>query len=138
MTARRVEPGQTNPVAFLDDLDARSDGDHRPDALVSGNERERGLQRPIAVRGVQIGVADAAGLGLDDDLTGARSRNFPLPDDQRLSELLDDRRSHLVCHESLLLLLDVVDAYAGASIEVTRTSFLFTNSWMPRLESSRP
>jgi hypothetical protein len=28
--------------------------------------------------------------------------------------------------------------YAGASIEATRTSFLFTNSWMPMLESSRP
>ena len=28
--------------------------------------------------------------------------------------------------------------YAGASIEATRTSFLFTNSWMPRLASSRP
>ena len=30
------------------------------------------------------------------------------------------------------------DAYAGASIEATRTNFLFTNSWMPMLESSRP
>ena len=29
-------------------------------------------------------------------------------------------------------------AYAGASIELVRTNFLFTNSWMPRLESSRP
>jgi hypothetical protein len=29
-------------------------------------------------------------------------------------------------------------AYAGASIEATRTNFLFTNSWMPKLESSRP
>lgn len=28
--------------------------------------------------------------------------------------------------------------YAGASIDATRTSFLFTNSWMPTLESSRP
>src|ERR1017187_8190901 len=26
--------------------------------------------------------------------------------------------------------------YAGASIEATRTSFLFTNSWIPMLESS--
>ena len=29
-------------------------------------------------------------------------------------------------------------AYAGASIELVRTSFLFTNSWMPKPESSRP
>jgi hypothetical protein len=29
-------------------------------------------------------------------------------------------------------------AQAGASIEATRTNFLFTNSWMPMLESSRP
>jgi len=28
--------------------------------------------------------------------------------------------------------------HAGASMELTRTSFLFTNSWMPKLESSRP
>ena len=29
-------------------------------------------------------------------------------------------------------------AYAGASIDSTQTSFLFTNSWMPMLLSSRP
>ena len=28
--------------------------------------------------------------------------------------------------------------YAGESMEATRTNFLFTNSWMPMLESSRP
>lgn len=30
------------------------------------------------------------------------------------------------------------NAYAGASIDATRTSFLLANSWMPMLESSRP
>jgi hypothetical protein len=34
--------------------------------------------------------------------------------------------------------IDTGNAYAGASIEATRTSFLFTNSWIPMLESSRP
>ena len=51
----------------------------------------------------------------------------------RAAEVL--RRS---AHLSPSDLDDGSQAYAGASIEVTRTSFLFTNSCIPRLESSRP
>ena len=42
-------------------------------------------------------------------------------------------------HRELTICRAEVDAYAaGESIGATRTSFLFTNSWMPMLESSRP
>ena len=41
-------------------------------ALMAGNERRRRLDRPVAVGGMQIGVADAAGDDLDQDFARAR------------------------------------------------------------------
>ena len=98
MAAGRVEPRHADAVAFLHDRHARSDGGDAPDAFMAGNERERGLHRPVAVCGVEIGVADAAGLGLDQDLAGAGRGNVPLPQDQRLSELFDDGGVHFAGH----------------------------------------
>ncbi len=61
----------SNPVALLDDGDARSHGGDQADALMARDERgRRGLHRPVAVSGVEIGGADAARFGLDEDLTG--------------------------------------------------------------------
>jgi hypothetical protein len=39
------------------------------------NEREFGLYRPVAVPGMNIGVAHATGLSLDQNLPWARRRN---------------------------------------------------------------
>ena len=62
---------------------------HPADALVPGNEGKRGLQRPVAPRGVQIRVAYAAGFRLDQYLAWADARDIPLPEHQRLSELFN-------------------------------------------------
>ena len=40
------------------------------DALVPGHERQRRLDRPVAVRGVDVGVAQPGGLDADEDLPG--------------------------------------------------------------------
>ena len=79
MTARRVEPGHADAVAFFDDRDARADGGDKSDGLMTRNERQLGLQRPVAMRGMKIGVAHAAGLGLDQDLARARETGCPTP-----------------------------------------------------------
>ena len=50
------------------------------------------LERPVSVRGVQIGVADAASLGLDQDLARSGRWDVQLPEFQRLAELRRRRR----------------------------------------------
>ncbi len=45
------------------------------DALVTGDERRLGLDRPVTLGSVEIGVANAGGCDLDHDLAGARLRH---------------------------------------------------------------
>jgi hypothetical protein len=59
-------------------------------------EGKLGLQRPIAGRGVKVGVAHAAGLGLDQDLARAGCRDINLHEHQRLAEMLDERSLHFL------------------------------------------
>jgi hypothetical protein len=42
------------------------------DAFMAGNERRLGLDRPVAMNGVKVGMADAARRDLDQDLSGPR------------------------------------------------------------------
>src|SRR5450432_2306975 len=100
MTTRRVEPWHTDPVAFLHNRYSRSDGGDQPDGFVARNEWKRGLEWPIAMRGMEIGVANTAGLRLDQDLARLGRGYVKLPKHQRLSELLNNRGLHLVCHGS--------------------------------------
>ena len=55
-------------------------------AFVARNERRRGLHRPVPVRRVDVGVAEARGLDLDQYLAGSRLRDRPILDDQSLLE----------------------------------------------------
>jgi hypothetical protein len=68
VTAGRVEPRYSDPVAFSNNLDTGPDRGNAADGLMTGNERQLWLQRPIACRRMEIRVAHAAGLGLDQDL----------------------------------------------------------------------
>jgi hypothetical protein len=72
MTAGRIEPWHSDPVAFLDDLDTCPDRSNATDRFVTRNERKLRLQWPIARRGMEVGVTYAAGFGLDQDLARAR------------------------------------------------------------------
>jgi hypothetical protein len=47
---------------------------------------------------MQIGVANAAGFGLHQDLAGAGAGDLELPHHQRFAELLDDGGMHCVSH----------------------------------------
>ena len=70
VAARGIEPGDADAVAFLDVRDA---GAHRGDVahtLVARDEWRCGLDRPVAVGGMQVGVTHAARRDLDEDLAG--------------------------------------------------------------------
>ncbi len=56
------------------------------DALVTGHERWAGLDRPVTVRGVDIGVAQAGRLQSDTDLAGAGLGVRTVLEHQRLAE----------------------------------------------------
>ena len=63
-TGRSPSPtSRDRQVAFADGLD-------EPDALVAGDEQVLGSDRPLAARGVDVGVAQPAGLDADEDLAG--------------------------------------------------------------------
>jgi len=98
VAAGRVEPGHPDTVALLYDRYPRADGGDQTDPLVAGNERRHRLHRPVAVGGMKIGVADATGLGLDQNLTGTRSGNVEIAERQGLAELLDDGGVHFAGH----------------------------------------
>jgi hypothetical protein len=69
VSAGETEPRDGDPVALTDLLAGA--GPERlddPDALVARDQRQVGLDRPVAVRGVDVGVAEAvpfAFLALD-------------------------------------------------------------------------
>ena len=69
-----------------------------PDALVTGDERRGRLDRPVAVGGVDVGVAQACGLDLDQDLARAGYWLGHVLDAERFGEIVDD----CCLHEDLL------------------------------------
>lgn len=66
-----VEPLDADVVAELDVLDELAAGDDDAGALVAADERHLGGDGPVAHHGVQVRVADAAVLDVDEDLVGA-------------------------------------------------------------------
>jgi hypothetical protein len=50
---------------------------------------------------VEIRVADPAGFGLHEDLTGTGSRNIELAEHEGLAELFDDGGVHCAGHFSI-------------------------------------
>ena len=64
-----AEPGDRDAVADDNLRHAGSDLLDDPHAFVSGRERRCRLDGPVAVRGMDVRVAEAGGLDPDDDLT---------------------------------------------------------------------
>src|SRR5690606_16961625 len=98
VAAGRGEPGVADRVPHLDPLHPVTDGDDRAHALVAGDEGRRGLDRPVTLCGVQVGVADTGVRHLHQRLVGARLGDVELPDLQRAPELGDDGGAHLLGH----------------------------------------
>jgi hypothetical protein len=67
--AGRVQPGNAHPVAFFHLPDTGPHGYHPAHAFVARDERQGRLYGPVAVHGVQVGVADARSSDLHQDLS---------------------------------------------------------------------
>jgi hypothetical protein len=98
--ARVAEPRHRHTVTDADLMSAVTDGvlagrelRDDADALVAGDERRRGLDRPVAARGVDVGVAQATHLDLDADLPWLERWHRDLLDGQWAAELVHDGRA---------------------------------------------
>src|SRR5476649_1896298 len=99
MSTGGIEPGHTNAVPFFHGRDTRADGGDYADTLMARDERQRGLQRPVAVRGMQIGMTDATGLGLDQYLPSTGRWNVDFLQHQWFAERFDNSRLHFAFHD---------------------------------------
>ena len=98
--ARVVQPRDADGVAFLEAGHAGADRRDDARAFVTRNERQLRLHRPIAVRRMEIRVADAARDDLDQHLAGPRCRDRHFLDRERLAEGADHGRFHRLRHEN--------------------------------------
>ena len=68
-----MEPGRADAVARLKTHSVAADRLDEADDLMAGHERQP-RQLDVALDGVQIGMADAAGANADQDLPGGGAR----------------------------------------------------------------
>jgi hypothetical protein len=97
LAAGGVNPGNAGTVADGEVADGGALLDYAADHFVAEDERELevGIEDgPVAVGQVQIGVADAAGFDLEEDVVGAAGRPRDFLEAQRLLELVEDGSSH--------------------------------------------
>ena len=87
--------------------DAGAYGHHMAHAFMAGNERRVGLDRPVAFHGVQVGMADAAGLDLHQQLARAGSGHRDFLDGQRLAERPGHGGFHGLVHRILRCVVDI-------------------------------
>ena len=85
-----AQPGHGDAIAERHLGNARAQLDDLPDALVPGDEGRRGLDRPVAVGGMDIGVAEPGSLDPHADLAGLERPDRHLLDAERLAELMHD------------------------------------------------
>src|ERR1700720_2924623 len=98
MATSAVQPRDPDAVAFLQMFHARSNLGHKSRAFMPGYKWQSGFHRPIAVCGMQVGVADTTRDHFDQSLTRPWIRNWNFPNLQRLAEFLDESCLHCICH----------------------------------------
>src|SRR5271169_964003 len=94
MTARAVQPRNTDPIAFLQVCNTRAERDNDSRSLMSGRDGKNWLHRPIAIRRVQVGVANPTRDDFYQGLTRPRRRYRKLSHHERLAEPFNDCCSH--------------------------------------------
>lgn len=102
MAAGGVQPGHADAVAFLDPGNAGADLGDIPDTFMAGDERERGLDRPVAIGRMQVGMANAGSHDPHENLAGRDFRHIDFLNDQGLAEGMDNGRFHFFRHDALL------------------------------------
>ena len=86
-----AEPRHRDAVADGDLGHARAELDDDADALMARDERRRGLHGPVAMGGVDVGVAESGRLHPDAHLPELEAQDGDLLDGQRLVEGVDHR-----------------------------------------------
>jgi len=99
--ARGGEPGVAHHVADGEFGDALAEFLDDADSLVAGDERRFGLDRPVTVLGVQVGVAHPRCDQLDERLTRPGFRQFHILDVEVFAEDVHDCSLH-GAHDSSL------------------------------------
>src|SRR4029453_16960079 len=79
-----------------------ADRGHRSHAFVSGDEGRLWLDGPIALRGVEVRVANPGRRDANEDLVLVRLRNSYFLKRELLAEFADDRSFHRVAHRCFL------------------------------------
>lgn len=90
--AGAVDPLDTGVVANLDIFDEVAYCDNNTCTLVTTDKRKLGWQWPVAVDGVQVSVADARVLDIDEDLIWTWLLDWDLLVLDWTASLLDDLR----------------------------------------------
>ena len=80
------EPGDRDAFSDRPVGDARAELLDDADSFVAGHERQAGLDGPVAVGGVDVGVTQTARLQVDQHLTGCRLGDLTLLDLERSAE----------------------------------------------------
>src|SRR5215469_3248 len=97
LTASPVNPGYAGAVTNLQIANGGASPDNAAGDLVAEDEGflDNGSKlRPISIGQMQIGVTDAAGFDLDENLVGFQFRPRNLLEHQRFPELLQNRGLH--------------------------------------------
>jgi len=94
MTARAVQPRDTDPIAFLQVCNTRAERDNDSGSFMSGRDGKTRLYRPIAVRRVQVGVANSTRDDFYQGLPRPRRRHWKVSYHERLAKLFNDYCSH--------------------------------------------
>ncbi|MCY1240223.1 hypothetical protein D9M72_530600 [compost metagenome] len=129
IAAGAVEPGHADAVAFFHAGHAAAHGGNKAHAFVAGDEGQGGFDRPVAVGGVQVGMADARGFDLYLDLAGAGLGNRNFVDRERRAEFTHHRGFHRCRH-----LDSLNDSLSGLAPRPRGT----TGSWHAQARRGRP
>jgi hypothetical protein len=76
MATSRIEPRNSYAIAFLHRSYTCAGSGNGTDSFMAGNEWRCRLERPVALRGAQIGVTYPSGLCLDQNLISVWGRNI--------------------------------------------------------------
>jgi len=103
VTARGVKPGNAHPITLFYRGDALPQVRHVTHPLVAGYKGQLGLDRPVAVGGMNVGMADATCHDLHQNLPFSGLRHRDLFNRKRFTELANERGFHGFTHNCFLL-----------------------------------
>src|SRR5262249_36076766 len=125
----RVKPGHADPITLLDVCHSRADRGDIADPLVTRDERRLGLDRPIAIERMKVGMANARRGDLHQDFAGARRWNVHFLDLERLAEFPHYGGLHCLAHGQAPFRLTSAHTMVLAARMTSQSSLLALSRW---------